>query len=169
MGALEVRGAVAVGGGPADAVADHALYLRVVIDGVGLVPRLEVEDLAVAAAPDGARSEHLAALKPADEQQLIGLGDPEGLAIGLLVRELNESIHALGDGVRGVDRPHAAQIAAVADEHYLIVKNETDGRMQTSLKPLDKNGRIEELARIIGGVNITDKTRETAKEMLETV
>lgn len=88
---------------------------------------------------------------------------------GKTSQKIGFKLHDLSKSTQVICITHAAQIAAVADEHYLIVKNETDGRMQTSLRPLDKNGRIEELARIIGGVNITDKTRETAKEMLETV
>lgn len=62
---------------------------------------------------------------------------------------------------------HSAQIAAVADHHYKIVKEERGERVETNLTTLDAEGRVNELARIIGGVNITDKTRETAREMLE--
>ncbi|MBQ6553030.1 MAG: DNA repair protein RecN [Clostridia bacterium] len=61
---------------------------------------------------------------------------------------------------------HLAQIAAYADRHLLIEKNVVGGSTFTSVKELDEAGRVEELARIIGGSRITDVTRESAAEML---
>lgn len=61
---------------------------------------------------------------------------------------------------------HLAQIAAYADRHLLIEKNVVDGATFTSVRELDEAGRVEELARIIGGSRITDVTRESAAEML---
>lgn len=62
---------------------------------------------------------------------------------------------------------HSAQIAARADTHMLIAKSETDGRTTTKITELKNTNRIEEIARIIGGVIITDSVRNTAREMLE--
>ena len=61
---------------------------------------------------------------------------------------------------------HSAQIAALADAHLYISKHEIDGRVETSVVPLDEDGRIGELSRIIGGIEITDAIRATAKELL---
>ena len=61
---------------------------------------------------------------------------------------------------------HSAQIATLADEHYLIQKNVTDGRAQTTVKRLDYEGRIEETARILGGIKITEAQREAARQLL---
>ena len=61
---------------------------------------------------------------------------------------------------------HLAQIAAYADRHLLIEKNVIDGGTYTTVAALDDAGRVEELARIIGGSRITDVTRESAAEML---
>lgn len=61
---------------------------------------------------------------------------------------------------------HLAQISAMADVHYHIQKQEREGRTYTSVTPLDDAGRIEELARITGGTQITDTTRENARELL---
>lgn len=61
---------------------------------------------------------------------------------------------------------HSAQIAALADNHYLIAKREIDGRISTEVSPLDNDGRVSELARIMGGINITDRLIDTAREML---
>ncbi len=61
---------------------------------------------------------------------------------------------------------HSAQIAAEADTHFLIKKSESGGRTETSVTPLDRQGRIGELSRIMGGVNITEKIIQSAEEML---
>ena len=61
---------------------------------------------------------------------------------------------------------HSAILAARADAHYKISKKETDGRVLTSVEMLDRNGRIEELARIMGGVNVTETVQKAAEELL---
>lgn len=61
---------------------------------------------------------------------------------------------------------HLPQMAALADNHMLISKSERDGRTYTSVTPLDIEGRKRELARIIGGANITETTLKSAEEML---
>lgn len=61
---------------------------------------------------------------------------------------------------------HLPQLAALANTHLLIAKSERDGRTYTSVMPLDLEGRKRELARIIGGANITETTLKSAEEML---
>ena len=61
---------------------------------------------------------------------------------------------------------HLPQLAALADIHLLIAKSERDGRTYTTVTPLDIEGRKRELARIIGGANITETTLKSAEEML---
>ena len=61
---------------------------------------------------------------------------------------------------------HLPQLAALANTHLLIVKSERDGRTYTTVTPLDIEGRKKELARIIGGTNITETTLKSAEEML---
>lgn len=61
---------------------------------------------------------------------------------------------------------HLPQIAAYAGTHLQISKAERDGRTYTSVRPLDRMGRVEEIARIIGGAVITETTRKSAAEML---
>ena len=61
---------------------------------------------------------------------------------------------------------HLPQLAALANIHLLIAKSERDGRTYTSVTPLDLEGRKRELARIIGGANITETTLKSAEEML---
>lgn len=61
---------------------------------------------------------------------------------------------------------HLPQLAALADTHLLIAKQEHSGRTYTTVTPLDLDGRKRELARIIGGANITETTLKSAEEML---
>ena len=61
---------------------------------------------------------------------------------------------------------HLPQLAALANTHLLIAKEERQGRTYTTVTPLDKEGRKRELARIIGGANITETTLKSAEEML---
>ena len=61
---------------------------------------------------------------------------------------------------------HLPQMAALAHTHLLIAKSERDGRTYTTVTPLDLEGRKKELARIIGGTNITETTLKSAEEML---
>ena len=62
---------------------------------------------------------------------------------------------------------HLPQLAALADTHLLIAKEERNGRTYTKVMPLDTEGRKLELARIIGGANITETTLKSAEEMLK--
>lgn len=61
---------------------------------------------------------------------------------------------------------HLAQIAAFADEHKLISKEEKDGRTYTCITSLDYNGRKYELARIMGGLTVTQSILNSAEELL---
>ena len=62
---------------------------------------------------------------------------------------------------------HTAQIAALADCHLLIQKNVSNERTYTEIHPLDENGRVEALARLISGDHVTDLSRANAREMLQ--
>jgi DNA repair protein RecN (Recombination protein N) len=62
---------------------------------------------------------------------------------------------------------HLAQVAARADHHYRVSKGERDGRAVSAVIRLDRDGRVEELARMAGGVEISDATRAHAARMLE--
>ena len=62
---------------------------------------------------------------------------------------------------------HLAQIAAMADHHYMIEKKTQEGITRTSIFPLDEKESIHELARILGGAKITDTVIQSAVEMKE--
>ena len=61
---------------------------------------------------------------------------------------------------------HSAQIASLADTHYLISKDNVDGATETSIKELDYDGRVTELSRILGGIDVTAAQRSAALDML---
>jgi DNA repair protein RecN (Recombination protein N) len=62
---------------------------------------------------------------------------------------------------------HSAQIASLGDTHFLISKSDKNGATETSVLELDREGRIAELSRILGGINVTDSQRAAAIDMLE--
>ena len=62
---------------------------------------------------------------------------------------------------------HSAQIASLGDEHFLISKADVNGATETSVKILDREGRINELSRILGGIDVTDAQRAAATDMLD--
>jgi DNA repair protein RecN (Recombination protein N) len=62
---------------------------------------------------------------------------------------------------------HLPQIACYADQHYRVSKAREKGRTLTAVTRLDREERVEELSRMLGGVQITEKTRAHAREMME--
>lgn len=62
---------------------------------------------------------------------------------------------------------HSAQIASLADEHFLISKSDVNGATETSVTVLDYEGRVSELSRILGGIDITDSQKAAAVDMLQ--
>lgn len=61
---------------------------------------------------------------------------------------------------------HSAQIASLSENHFLIVKNILDGRAQTQVKLLNEKEKIDEIARIIGGIDLTDKQYDAANDLI---
>ena len=88
-----------------------------------------------------------------------GISGSAAEKVGLKLREVSTECQVLCV-------THQAQIAALADHHYLIKKQVEQGRTFTEVQPLGHDGRVNELARIIGGVNITDAARSHAEDML---
>jgi DNA repair protein RecN (Recombination protein N) len=62
---------------------------------------------------------------------------------------------------------HLPQIASFGGTHYQVIKRVSDGRTRTEVKTLTEDERLEEITRMLGGVEISDKTRAAAKEMLK--
>lgn len=89
-----------------------------------------------------------------------GISGSAAEKVGLKLREVSKSRQVLCV-------THQAQIAALADCHFLIKKQVEQGRTFTGVTPLDEEGRVSELARIIGGVNITEAALSHARDMLK--
>ena len=85
---------------------------------------------------------------------------------GRAAQRIAEKLRALAQHKQVLCVTHLPQLAALADTHMLIAKSEHDGRTFTTVTPLDREGRKQELARIIGGTNITEITLKSAEEML---
>lgn len=86
---------------------------------------------------------------------------------GRAAQRVAEKLQAMAENRQVLCITHLPQIAAAANHHLLIVKNEHEGRTFTEVIPLDKEGRKREIARIIGGAVITEKTLASAEEMLK--
>jgi DNA repair protein RecN (Recombination protein N) len=85
---------------------------------------------------------------------------------GRASRKIGLKLKSVAESTQVITVTHSAQIASVADAHSLIQKDYDDSRTYTSIKPLDYEGRKLELARIMGGLNITDAMLASAEELL---
>ena len=93
--------------------------------------------------------------------------DEVDVGIGGRVAEIvGRMLHELGRGRQVLCVTHLPQVAACADRQWSISKEEHDGATFSRVTPLDRNSRIDELARMLGGVKITETTRRHAAEML---
>ncbi len=86
---------------------------------------------------------------------------------GRAAQKIAEKICGLAKTRQIFSITHLAQIAGMADHHFLIEKSTDGERTSTSVTLLTESERIDEVARIIGGVTVTDLTRKSAEEMLQ--
>jgi DNA repair protein RecN (Recombination protein N) len=103
---------------------------------------------------------------------------PSASAPGLIFDEVDAGIggrvadvvarklRTLGSAFQVLCITHLPQIAAHADTHFEIEKRVDGGRTRTTVRRLDERGRVDELARMLGGEAITDGLRRSAREML---
>ncbi|MBQ8140817.1 MAG: DNA repair protein RecN [Clostridia bacterium] len=89
-----------------------------------------------------------------------GISGKTSRKVGIKLREISRNSQV-------VCVTHSAQIASLASNHLFISKSEADGRVATDLKELDYDGRVEEIARILGGIEISDIQRQAAREMID--
>ncbi|EHN8842051.1 DNA repair protein RecN [Enterobacter hormaechei subsp. xiangfangensis] len=89
----------------------------------------------------------------------VGISGPTAAVVGKLLRQLGESTQVMCV-------THLPQVAGCGHHHFIVSK-ETDGEMtETHMKPLDKRSRLQELARLLGGSEVTRNTLANAKELL---
>ena len=89
----------------------------------------------------------------------VGVGGGVAEIVGRLLREL-------GGHAQVLCITHQPQVASQGHQHWQVHKIQGDDTTHTRIQGLDDNARIEELARMLGGVEITESTRNHAKEML---
>jgi DNA repair protein RecN (Recombination protein N) len=86
---------------------------------------------------------------------------------GAVAEMVGRQLRALAASGQVLCVTHLPQVASQADQQVRVRKHTTGGRTRTSLEPLGQDERVEELARMLGGAEITARTREHAREMLE--
>ncbi len=85
---------------------------------------------------------------------------------GSAAQKVGQKLKQVSEGRQIICVTHLAQVAAYADNHMLISKSTEGGKTFTSVESLEKEGRINELARIMGG-SLTDALKKSAEELLE--
>ncbi|MCI5969597.1 MAG: DNA repair protein RecN [Oscillospiraceae bacterium] len=85
---------------------------------------------------------------------------------GKTAQKIGEKLYKMTKSAQVICITHLAQIASLADKHFLIEKKTENGRTKTEIMTIDGENRILEIARILGGEVITDLTRENAKEQI---
>lgn len=88
-----------------------------------------------------------------------GVGGAVAEAVGKLLRELGERHQVLCV-------THLPQVAACGNNQFLVSKTESRGTTRSRIEELDEGARVEEIARMLGGIKLTATTREHAREML---
>ena len=106
-------------------------------------------------------------LNDCDGMQTVVFDEIDTGISGKTSRKVGIKLHSIAKTAQVICVTHSAQIASLADEHFFISKSEVNGRVETSVKKLEKSERIEEIARILGGINITEAQRAAAREMIE--
>ena len=86
---------------------------------------------------------------------------------GKTARKIGIKLSEIGKSTQVICITHSAQIASLATAHYKIAKHEKNDRAFTVVQPLDEDGRISEVARILGGLSVTKMQTDAAAEMIE--
>jgi DNA repair protein RecN (Recombination protein N) len=86
---------------------------------------------------------------------------------GRVAQAIAEKIYRVSNGSQVLCITHLPQVAAMADTHLYIAKETKSGRTKTSVKPLVEEEKIKEIGRMIAGVEVTELSKEHAKELLE--
>ena len=84
---------------------------------------------------------------------------------GRTAQKVSEKMAVIGKNHQVICITHLAQIAAMADQHYMIEKVVSDQTTKTVIRGLDEKESVDELSRILGGAKITDAVADNAREM----
>lgn len=89
-----------------------------------------------------------------------GISGKTSQKVGIKLKEVSKNMQI-------ISVTHSAQIASLADNHYLISKHDSNGRTESCVTLLDNIGRINEVARILSGINVSEAQINVASEMIE--
>jgi DNA repair protein RecN (Recombination protein N) len=86
---------------------------------------------------------------------------------GEIALKMGNILKAFSTTTQIINITHLPQIAAKGDAHFLVYKYEQKGRTFTSVRKLGEQERVEELAKMVGGENLTENTLKAAQELLQ--
>lgn len=86
---------------------------------------------------------------------------------GKTSRKVGIKLKQIAKHIQVICVTHSAQIASLSDNHYLIYKHDVDSSTQTEISLLEDEARVHEVARILGGLNVTENQFIAAREMIE--
>jgi DNA repair protein RecN (Recombination protein N) len=120
-------------------------------------------------ASGGELSRIMLALKraaPGHETQTLIFDEVDAGIGGVTATRVGEKLRSLASEQQVLCVTHLPQVAAFADRQYLIAKSEVDGRTRTEVDLLDEQGRVREMARMLGGARTTERSLEHARELI---
>ncbi len=106
------------------------------------------------------------ALSDADPVGTVIFDEIDAGVSGKTARKIGLKMQSLAKNMQVFCVTHSAQIASLGDSHFRISKNEVNGKTQTRVDLLDENGRIAEVSRILGGIEVTEAQKAAALDML---
>jgi DNA repair protein RecN (Recombination protein N) len=86
---------------------------------------------------------------------------------GEVAIKMGNILKAFSASAQIINITHLPQIAAKGDSHFVVFKYENEGKTFTSIRKLENDERVEELAKMVSGEDITDNTLKTARELLK--
>jgi DNA repair protein RecN (Recombination protein N) len=86
---------------------------------------------------------------------------------GRIAQKVGRALKSLAEFYQVISITHLPQIAGLADQHYMVEKNTTDGRVISSIKKLNNNDRVREVAKLMSGEDITEASLNGARELMQ--
>jgi DNA repair protein RecN (Recombination protein N) len=85
---------------------------------------------------------------------------------GRIAQKVGKALKALANFYQVISITHLPQIAGLADHHFTVEKSTNDGRVVSSIKKLNENNRVREVAKLMSGENVTEASLEGARELI---
>ncbi len=131
--------------------------------------------VAVEEGASGSKKRKTPLITPASRERSLGTPLPRTLVFdeidigigGRAAEAVGQKLKALARGQQVICITHLPQIAAFADQHFLIEKMERRGRTQTGVRRMEPSERVEEIARMLSGASLTETSRRHAEQMLK--